>query len=191
MNESCILKAGFNLQKNAKKYLKTIKEISKEPVFSLEDYYFEKECEEFSYELQGTIINKILIFKIRSSKNVKKFVALVNFTEIITIKNAEDLLRFSADLNVDFGFVYIINSDLGYKIGMTKSIHDRTRIFNVKLPIQWDFEKVYCLKDYKLLEKFLHSKFENKKINGEWFNLSEEDLKIIESFYNCIYLNEL
>lgn len=69
---------------------------------------------------------------------------------------------------------------------MTKSIHHRTRIFNVKLPIHWDFEKVYCLKDYKLLEKFLHSKFENKKINGEWFNLSEEDLKLIEDFYNSI-----
>lgn len=186
MNESYILKTGFNLQKNAHKYLKTIKELSKEPVFSLEDYYFEKECEEFSYELQGTIINKVLLFKIRSSKNLKKFIALINFQEIVTIKNAEDLLRFSADLNVDFGFVYIIKSDFGYKIGMSKSIHDRTRIFNVKLPIQWDFERVYCLKEYKLLEKFLHSKFESKKINGEWFNLSEEDLKLIESFYNCI-----
>ena len=28
--------------------------------------------------------------------------------------------------------------------------------------------------------------FENKKINGEWFNLSEEDLKLIEDFYNSI-----
>jgi hypothetical protein len=190
MNESYILKAGFTLQKKASRYYCRIKELSKEPVFSLEDYYFEKECEEFSYELQGTIINKVLIFKIRTSKNLKKFVALLNFQEVITIKNAEDLLRFSADLNVDFGFVYIIKSGLGYKIGMTKSIHNRTRVFNVKLPIHWDFEKVYCLKDYKLLEKFLHSKFEHKKINGEWFNLSEEDLKLIEDFYNCIYLNE-
>ena len=43
-----------------------------------------------------------------------------------------------------FGFVYIIKSELGYKIGMTKSIHDRTKIFNVKLPIKWEFEKIYC-----------------------------------------------
>lgn len=188
MNESDILKAGFTFQKNAKKYLKTIKELSKEPVFSLEDYYFEKECEEFSFELQGTIINKVLIFKIRTSKNRKEFIALINFRELYNIKNAEDLLRFSADLNVDFGFVYIIKSVLGCKIGMSKSIHDRTKIFNVKLPIEWEFERVYCLKEYKLLEKFLHSKFESKKINGEWFNLSEEDLKLIENFYNSIKL---
>jgi hypothetical protein len=188
MNESYILKAGFILQKNASKYYNRIKELSKEPIFYLDDYYFEKECEEFSYELQGTIINKILLFKIRTSKNRKVFIALVNFQEVSIIENAEDLLRFSANLNVDFGFVYIIKSELGYKIGMTKSIHDRTRIFNVKLPIEWEFEKIYCLKDYKLLEKFLHSKFNNKKINGEWFNLSEEDLILIENFYDSIKL---
>jgi hypothetical protein len=84
------------------------------------------------------------------------------------------------------GFVYLIKSKLDYKIGYSKEIHNRNKIFNVKLPFQWEFAKIFCLEDYKLFEKFLHNIFVDKKLNGEWFDLNEEDLVSIEKVYNEI-----
>ncbi len=80
------------------------------------------------------------------------------------------------------GYIYLIKSPLGYKIGKTKDINDRAAIFNVKLPFEWSFEKIFLVPHYHFLEKYLHNLFDNKKINGEWFNLEEKE---IESLINA------
>ena len=36
----------------------------------------------------------------------------------------------------DVGFIYLIKSKYGYKIGKSKKIQDRLSLFNVKLPFQ-------------------------------------------------------
>ncbi|MEK5109916.1 GIY-YIG nuclease family protein, partial [Cytobacillus sp. FSL K6-0129] len=51
----------------------------------------------------------------------------------------------------------------------------------VKLPFEWDYIKIVESKDYSLTEQLLHDKFSDKRVNGEWFDLSDEDISDIEN----------
>lgn len=74
------------------------------------------------------------------------------------------------------GYVYIIRSDYGYKIGMTKHIKDRLQLFGVKLPFEIEQVKIYKGETYTELEKELHLLYDHNRLNGEWFKLSDSDL---------------
>jgi hypothetical protein len=101
------------------------------------------------------------------------------------IKKVDDILDIAPTLNFNhnIGFTYILESDLGFKIGMTKNIQDRNKIFEVKIPFQWSYKRIFSLERYKDMEKMLHELFESKKIYGEWFNLTEKDLILAEQLY--------
>lgn len=79
------------------------------------------------------------------------------------------------------GFVYLIQSPTGaYKIGRTNNPDDRMRTFSVKLPFEVEYVCLIHTEDMHGLEKSLHYQFEEKRINGEWFNLSPEDVEYIK-----------
>jgi len=89
-------------------------------------------------------------------------------------------------INNSDGFVYILTDATGlYKIGYTKSIHDRMinfRIGNTSIVIK----ELYIgnMND----EKTLHIKFCKSCVQGEWFKLSESDFKYIHNyFFNKTY----
>lgn len=80
------------------------------------------------------------------------------------------------------GYVYLVKSVSGhYKIGKSINPHDRIRTFGVKLP--FEVEIIHTIKSlqYHALEKFLHAKFDDKRVNGEWFNLSDDDVDYVKS----------
>jgi hypothetical protein len=188
MNESLLLKCGFEVAKcDRKLYLEKLRKYSnEEKIISIEENFYSKEIEEYSFEYDGYITKIIKVFKCKLKFGKTEFLALI---EDEVIKNADELIRLTSAKNIDnLGFVYIIKSKLGYKIGYSKEIHQRNKIFNVKLPFQWEFAKVFCLQDFKLFEKFLHKIFITKKINGEWFDLNEDDLVSIERIYKEIIL---
>jgi hypothetical protein len=74
-----------------------------------------------------------------------------------------------------FGYVYILKSDYGYKIGCTSNFEKRLNTFSVKLPFDVTPHSFIKCKDWEKLESFLHEKLTHKKINGEWYNLTEND----------------
>jgi hypothetical protein len=80
------------------------------------------------------------------------------------------------------GFCYIAKDDSGfYKIGSTLNLDKRERALrcgNVNLLLICS----YCGYDYIKLESSLHKLFKAKRIAGEWFDLSENDLSFIEKF---------
>lgn len=79
------------------------------------------------------------------------------------------------------GYVYLLKSTSGYyKIGHTGNPKNRLRTFNVKLPFEVEFECLIQCDDMRHLEKTLHNHFDNKRVNGEWFNLEAEDIKYIK-----------
>lgn len=189
MNESLLLKCGFEVAKcDTKFYLEKLRKYSNETkIISIEEKYYTKEIEEYSFEYDGTISKTIKVFKAKLKFGKTEFLTLIE--DEVSIKNADELIKLASAKSIDnLGFVYIIKSKLGYKIGRSKEIHHRNKIFNVKLPFQWEFAKVFCLEDYKLFEKFLHKIFLTKKINGEWFELNEDDLVSIERIYKEIIL---
>ncbi|MBJ6119136.1 GIY-YIG nuclease family protein [Pontibacter sp. BT310] len=84
------------------------------------------------------------------------------------------------------GYIYLIKSELGYKIGKTKNIRQRSNLFSVKLPFDFEFEDYKKCLNYHEVEIELHEKFANKRINGEWFELSLSDVNEIKNFLSQI-----
>lgn len=78
------------------------------------------------------------------------------------------------------GFVYLLKSPYGYKIGKTVNIKSRTRLFEVKLPFKFTLEYHALFEDYSLAERHLHQQFVNKRLEGEWFDLNTDDVNSIK-----------
>jgi len=80
------------------------------------------------------------------------------------------------------GYVYLIRAiepHSHYKIGLSKTPVKRIESLDVKLP--FPIEVIHLIKtdDMRGLEKSLHSKYAEKRINGEWFALSDDDVREI------------
>lgn len=79
------------------------------------------------------------------------------------------------------GYVYLIRAESGYfKIGRTVNPDDRMKTFGVKLPFEVKFECVVNAENMIQLERDLHERFADKRINGEWFNLNDADVEYIK-----------
>lgn len=79
------------------------------------------------------------------------------------------------------GFVYLIQSPTGYyKIGRTKDPNDRIATFSVKLPFEVEYVCVIQTSDMYSLETILHNRYAKQRVNGEWFQLTPEDVEYIK-----------
>lgn len=78
------------------------------------------------------------------------------------------------------GHIYVIKSPHGYKIGKSKRLHDRTRLFGVKLPFPIEVLMTGWFEDYSAAELRLHRRFSHKRLEGEWFDLNASDLAALQ-----------
>jgi len=110
------------------------------------------------------------------------------------------ILSISREYDYDFieykikdthGFVYFIKSDYGYKIGCTANFKKRLNSFNIKLPFKISSHSYIKCKNYMKIESFLHEKLKHKRLNGEWFDLSENDFKEIDKILFNMKLNRI
>lgn len=79
------------------------------------------------------------------------------------------------------GYVYLLQSAYGYKVGRTRSMPNRMRTFGVQLPIMYTIPLCAWFDDHIEAESSYHRLFSDKRINGEWFNLLEQDVEMIRS----------
>lgn len=77
------------------------------------------------------------------------------------------------------GYVYLIKSAYGYKIGKTKNMKQRTQLFGVKLPFPIEIAGYGWFDDYSAAETEYHRRYAQKRLDGEWFKLSESDVLTI------------
>jgi len=76
--------------------------------------------------------------------------------------------------------VYIIECDGFYKIGFTRnSIEDRVRSFQHGNPHKISIHSTFMTFDAYRLERFLHEKFVQYRVRGEWFKLTDEAISKI------------
>lgn len=77
------------------------------------------------------------------------------------------------------GYVYVIHSEHGYKIGKTVNIKTRTQMFSVKLPFPIELIHYAWFDNYSEAERRFHERFASKRLEGEWFSLSRSDIEEI------------
>lgn len=80
------------------------------------------------------------------------------------------------------GFIYFIQEEYSrtIKIGKTKSLDNRLTLFDVKLPFDFELIHVIYSKNYSQTESLLHNYFKSNRVNGEWFSLTEDEIKTIK-----------
>lgn len=83
-----------------------------------------------------------------------------------------------------------MNDNKIYKIGYTKrEVSQRINELKTGNPYEFDIVEVYQAENYgSAIEGKLHRTFRSKKINGEWFELDEDDINdfqnLCELYYN-------
>ena len=79
-------------------------------------------------------------------------------------------------------YVYLTKSDFGYKIGRTTRPDQRPLIVAGNMPIQLEVIVVVEVENSRESEKQLHSRFEDKRLRGEWFSLDAADVEVVKGF---------
>lgn len=74
------------------------------------------------------------------------------------------------------GYIYLLYSEYGYKIGKSKDIPTRMRTFGLQLPFPTELIHTIQTNDMAWAEEYLHAAFAHGRINGEWFNLSADEV---------------
>jgi len=74
------------------------------------------------------------------------------------------------------GFVYLMKSGRHYKIGHTVSVGSRERQLAIKIPIPPTTIHSIETDDPVGVEAYWHRRFDSKRGEGEWFDLSPEDV---------------
>ena len=74
------------------------------------------------------------------------------------------------------GVVYLIYGGGYYKIGLTTNLPVRHKQIGAKLPFKSEVIHAITTSDIFGLERYWHNRFAHKRAEGEWFNLSSEDV---------------
>jgi len=90
--------------------------------------------------------------------------------------NANSKERANEPPIVDIGFVYLIKSGHYYKIGRSNAVGRRERELAIQLPEKSNTVHSIRTDDPVGIENYWHRRFESKRKNGEWFNLSAQDI---------------
>lgn len=94
--------------------------------------------------------------------------------KIIEVDTKEELHKATRECRTPA--VYLLKCNEFYKIGRSNSILNR--IDSMRTGNPYEIELLFFARTDKDLEveKMLHNKFEAKRVRGEWFKLSNEDL---------------
>jgi hypothetical protein len=72
------------------------------------------------------------------------------------------------------GQIYVIRAGHYYKIGKAKNAKERVR--RLRLPFKEKIVLIADVADRHATERALHKQFAHKRVNGEWFRLSNSDV---------------
>ncbi len=103
-----------------------------------------------------------------------------DFNDKINLKRKLDYIQYldkSEDKKIDKnGYIYLIKCEKYYKIGRTNNVKKRIKTFSVEMPFDIKLINSWKVSDMFGCEKQVHEKFEDFRINGEWFDLTDECL---------------
>lgn len=79
------------------------------------------------------------------------------------------------------GFVYVLHCNGVYKIGLSKDVSQRITEIQPVMPYPVTVVFVIETIDMRALEIQLHEQYAGKRLNGEWFALTEQDIENIKA----------
>ncbi len=78
---------------------------------------------------------------------------------------------------LNLGTVYLLKTGKFYKIGRTNSVGRRERELSIQLPERAKLVHAINTDDPVGIESYWHNRFSERRANGEWFALSQEDVQ--------------
>lgn len=125
--------------------------------------------------------------KIDVVQEILEYASKHNYSDIIkicqkevrgtqNIKNNQTI----KDDNLRVGWIYLFRSGKNYKIGKSYDPMRRNYEIGLKLPDENELIHKVKVDDIDGMEKYWHQRFKSKRKNGEWFNLSADDVKAMK-----------
>lgn len=126
--------------------------------------------------------------------NANKILEACGFIEIEKPKGQAKLMHASARIHLfnppsptpeqidlylnqsNKGYIYLLEEPINrwYKIGMSRDANKRIK--GLRLPFKVTMLHSFPSDDVAQVEQYLHEKFANKRLHGEWFALTQEDV---------------
>jgi hypothetical protein len=75
------------------------------------------------------------------------------------------------------GIVYLLRSGPHYKIGKTNDFKSRLGQIKLQLPLKVEVVHQIETDDPDGIERYWHRRFGDKRLNGEWFRLSDDEVE--------------
>jgi hypothetical protein len=78
------------------------------------------------------------------------------------------------------GYAYLLKCGAYYKIGIATDVQKRIKQLGTLPPFDLDLLHTISTGDMHALEKDLHERYADKRKNGEWFELDQDDVEYIK-----------
>ena len=158
------------------KVIEIMRKLKKFPTYH--ELFFEKnQNKDFPFRS----IIKRLGLKQERIKSIIEYSKTKDYKDIIELCEPlleEDKQNFLADASTqNLGEVYLFKSGKYYKIGKTNDTVRRGSELKIQLPENLDLIHSIKTDDPSGVETYWHKRFEDKRMNGEWFDLNSSDIK--------------
>ena len=89
----------------------------------------------------------------------------------------------------DIGYLYVLQCQEFYKIGIADDIKQRMASLQTGNPIKLRLILCQRRSKYKNAERFYHQHFRAKRVQGEWFKLSYDDVEWLAGMFVRAMIN--